>query len=91
MASYHIDTPDGRSAVPVRGAAVGKWEHNASTGTQTMRVTATGRVVRQPFKGGTFLYRAEQWGDYSLEYPKKGPWEKTLAGAKKTMPQGPQL
>jgi hypothetical protein len=34
-----------------------------------------------------FLYRMEEWGDYSLAFPKYGPWQKTLAAALKDRPE----
>jgi hypothetical protein len=32
-----------------------------------------------------YLYRAEFWGDYSLDYPKRAGWVKTLDQAKKDL------
>lgn len=54
------------------------WEHNASTGNYILRVGPNTRVVR--IQGGG-LYRVEYWGDYSLRFPIRGPWRKTLRSA----------
>jgi hypothetical protein len=55
------------------------WELNASTGNYILRLTPNTSVIRM---AGGGLYSGEYWGDYSLRYPKKGPWRKTLKQAK---------
>ena len=62
--------------------AAAKWEHNCWTGHDILRVSKNERVIRQPFGAGKFLYQAEFWGDYSLDYPKEGTWQKSLPKAR---------
>ena len=66
------------------------WEKNYSTGNYIARVSETRRVIRighsVPSPGGiTFLYHAEEWGDYSLNYPITGPWERSPEKALKEL------
>lgn len=63
-----------------------QWRHNAATGNYIANVTATMRLIRighaDPTPDGiTFLYRAEEWGDYSMRYPISGPWARTPSAA----------
>lgn len=58
------------------------WQRNIWTGRDTLDVAHNARVVRQPFAGSAPLYKAEFWGDYSLDYPVSGEWRKTLQSAK---------
>ncbi len=64
-----------------------EWKLNCWTGNYLARVTDKIRLIRIghdtpcPNSGITFLYQAEDWGDYSLKYPIKGPWERTPAKA----------
>ena len=66
------------------------WEKNCSTGDYIARVSKTRRIIRighsipSP-EGITFLYHAEEWGDYSLDYPIKGPWERSPEKALKEL------
>lgn len=62
------------------------WERNVWTGTDKLRVGENERVMRQGFYNPrSFLYYAEFWGDYSLKYPLRGPWRKTLQAAKRDL------
>lgn len=63
-----------------------EWKRNIWTGDDIANVSKTVRLIRighaEPSpEGVTFLYRAEDWGDYSLKYPIKGPWQRTPAKA----------
>lgn len=63
-----------------------EWKFNCWTGDYKADVSKTVRLIRighaEPTPEGiTFLYRAEDWGDFSLKYPIKGPWERTPAKA----------
>jgi hypothetical protein len=51
-----------------------RWERNPWTGHDLARVSDTRRLVRQSFAQAAPLYKAEEWGDYSLRYPVRGPW-----------------
>lgn len=58
------------------------WKLNIWTGNYLANVSKTLRLIRighsEPTPEGiTFLYQAEDWGDFSLKYPIKGPWERT--------------
>lgn len=60
------------------------WERNIWTGTDKLRVNKNERVIRQGFcNPRSFLYHAEFWGDFSLKYPTRGPWRKSLRAAQK--------
>lgn len=54
-----------------------KWQRNIWTGDDILNLDDKSRVIRS----GKHLYRVEYWGDYSLKYPIKGPFESTLKGA----------
>lgn len=56
---------------------MGEWKRNIWTGSDILNVTRTARIIRHG------LYRAEEWGDYSLAFPIHGPWRKTLSEAKR--------
>lgn len=56
------------------------WKRNVWTGSDILDVEPAVRITRNG------LYRAEFWGDYSLAFPKYGPWRKTLQQAKKDVP-----
>lgn len=59
-----------------------EWKWNIWTGQDLGRVTDNGRIIRQKYYNPiSYLYRAEFWGDYSLERPTYGPWRKTLKAA----------
>jgi hypothetical protein len=59
------------------------WEFNCWTGNSIYRIEKKeARIVRMAGRE-PHLYRAEWWGDYSLEYPKRGPWRGNLEQAKK--------
>lgn len=58
------------------------WQRNVWTGTDSLDVAPNARIIRQPFANAAPLYRAEFWGDYSLNYPVKAGWRKSLAHAK---------
>ncbi len=62
-----------------------EWEYNASTGHDISRVTKNGRILRMRFNDGSFLYWAEFWGDYSLQYPKRGSNRESYEGARKDL------
>jgi hypothetical protein len=67
------------SADPKEGA----WELNIWTGRHLLNISRNKRIVRQGFHNPTsFLYSAEFWGDFSLAFPVRGPWRKTLPQAK---------
>jgi hypothetical protein len=65
-----------------------QWEMNASTGTyyayieNNIRVARIGHIGPAP-NGITYLYRVEDWGDYSLKYPVYGLWERSIKAALK--------
>lgn len=45
-----------------------EWKHNASTGAYIANLGPATRLVRSG-RAGRYLYRAEYWGDYSLDFP----------------------
>jgi hypothetical protein len=56
-----------------------EWERNIWTGHDIARLSKNERVVRTTFRNPTsYLYFAEFWGDFSLKYPLRGPYRKTL-------------
>ena len=58
------------------------WERNNWTGEDVARLSSNERIVRMPpLAGKADMYQAEFWGDFSLHYPKHGPWRKTLQAA----------
>ena len=57
------------------------WKFNCWTGDSTLRIDENTRIVRVGQKQ-PYLYRAEYWGDYSLEYPRRGPCRKSLPQAR---------
>jgi len=59
------------------------WTFNCWTGNYLLKVSTTRRICRM---AGGGLYRMEEWGDYSLAFPKYGPWRKTLTQAQKDRP-----
>lgn len=59
------------------------WRHNAATGSYILDVNRNTRVIRDGDAPGA-LYRCEFWGDYSLKYPVKGAWTKSLPAAMKS-------
>ena len=61
------------------------WEHNVWTGEDILRLSDNERIIRQKFNDGSFLYRAEFWGDFSLLYPIKGSMKETLKSAKEDL------
>ena len=62
------------------------WERNVWTGMDKLRVSENERVLRQEFHNPrSFLYYAEFWGDFSLGFPVRGPWRKTLAASKRDL------
>lgn len=58
-----------------------KWDFNASTGNNYLRILDNGRIVRMGSKP-PYLYKAEFWGDYSLKFPENGAWRETLQRAR---------
>lgn len=44
------------------------WDFNASTGSSIAQLNPATRLVRSG-RDGKFLYRAEYWGDHSLDFP----------------------
>jgi len=59
-----------------------QWEFNCWTGNYHLRIDDSVRIIRM---AGGGLYSAEHWGDYSLKFPIKGPWCKTLQQAKRSI------
>lgn len=57
------------------------WKRNIWTGNDILNVSPNERIIR----AGT-MYRAEFWGDYSLDFPKKGDWRNSLGKAKADLP-----
>jgi len=57
-----------------------KWEHNAQTGNSILKISSNERIIRDTHRPP--LYKAEFWGDYSLDYPISGGWRGTLQQAK---------
>lgn len=49
------------------------WKLNAYTGAYIASVTSNVRLVRIG-RAGHYLYRAENWGDYSLKFPLRSGW-----------------
>lgn len=66
-----------------KGETKMNWEFNAMTGNSIGWVSDNCRIVR--LRGMPYLYVAEYWGDYSLDYPKRGPVRKTLGQAKEDL------
>jgi len=58
-----------------------KWDRNIWTGHDIASVSPTRRLVRQTYHQAAPLYRAEEWGDYSLRYPVRGGWYGTPRAA----------
>lgn len=58
------------------------WERNIWTGRDTLDISPNSRIIRQPYSNDRPLYRAEFWGDYSLQYPLFGVWRNSLGQAK---------
>lgn len=54
---------------------------NCWTGTTTTDIDSNSRVVTDGPNTDGQLFRAEYWGDYSLAFPKRGPWRKSKADA----------
>jgi hypothetical protein len=61
-----------------------QWQLNASTGCHLLNVISNGRVIRQRH-GQSYLYRADYWGDYSLDFPVAGVWRGSLGEAKRDL------
>lgn len=59
-----------------------EWKFNCWTGDHTANVSKNMRIVRMGSEE-PYLYSAEYWGDYSLKYPIKGPWQKSPVAALK--------
>lgn len=55
-----------------------EWKLNIWTGDHTLALNENTRIVRM--RGGG-LYCKEFWGDYSLDYPRRGPWCRSLQKA----------
>jgi hypothetical protein len=64
-----------------------EWKLNASTGNFIARVSSNVRLVRVG-RIAPFLYRAENWGDYSLEFPVCSPWCSSPKAALKALNAG---
>jgi len=62
------------------------WEYNCWSGNSHLRVSDNERIKRVPVRKGTaYLYYAEYWGDYSLDFPVMGRGRDTLAQAKRDL------
>lgn len=57
------------------------WRFNASTGASIADLNRNTRLVTDGPNPVGRLYRCEFWGDYSLKYPIKGPWSKSVPKA----------
>lgn len=60
------------------------WERNIWTGNDILRVSDSRRIIR--CGSASPLYRMEEWGNHSLDFPRLGPWRKSLADAKRDRP-----
>jgi hypothetical protein len=63
-----------------------EWKLNASTGDFIARVSRSVRLIRIGHSA-PYLYNAENWGDYSRDYPKKSGWYASVKQALAAMPQ----
>jgi len=63
------------------------WKHNIWTGNSTAFVSKSVRLVRIGCAEHGYMYVAEQWGDFSLNYPKSGNVSSTIAGALRSLPE----
>ena len=60
------------------------WAKNPWTGDCLLSCGPARRILRTGTEG-SYLYRAEYWGDYSLTYPVYGRWRASLSAAKKDL------
>lgn len=60
-----------RKSLPAVACAVPRnlnWQRNASTGADIAQINRATRLVRTG-RAGRYLYRAEYWGNFSLNFP----------------------
>ena len=59
-----------------------KWERNASTGNSIARTSPNVRVIRMEWDG-SYVYVAENWGDYGPSFPVRSRPKATVSAALK--------
>ena len=60
------------------------WDKNPWTGDCSLSCGKAQRIQRIGSEG-SYLYRAQFWGDYSLAHPVYGRWRASLSAAKKDL------